>query len=117
MSKMLGIGKEFSLGDRIIYMITVIWSAFWFITFVIGTIYCVLVKPFSDETWIKWWLFSCVVFGVTGVIATIWFLWGGFRDLKYLFSDLRTATRDESDDGTVMENHNLDDESVDNDKT
>ncbi|HBR19004.1 MAG TPA: hypothetical protein DD726_02165 [Phycisphaerales bacterium] len=57
-----------------------------------------------------WWFFTCVVFGVTGVIATIWFLWGGFRDLKYLFDDLRNAVRDERDDGTVIDHHNLADE-------
>jgi SSS family solute:Na+ symporter len=103
----LGMGPEFTRGDRAIYILTIAWVMFLFTTFVLGTVYSLVVKPFSDEAWINWWLFLCIFMGVTGVATTVWFLWGGFRDLKAMFRDLRSAERNELDDGTVVDHQSL----------
>jgi hypothetical protein len=42
-----------------------------------------------------------VTSGIVGIAATGWFLWGGFKDLKHLFRDLKTAAQNDRDDGTV----------------
>jgi len=49
----------------------------------------------------NWWLFDIIFGGVTGAIATVWFLIGGFKDLKLLFQRLSTIQRNIDDDGTV----------------
>ena len=103
----MGMGKEFTGGDRVIYILGISWMLFHFLTFLIGTIYHLTIKPFSDEVWGKWWLFITVTSGIVGSAATGWFLWGGFRDLKHLFSDLKTAARNDLDDGTVNNKNNL----------
>ena len=113
-SKLFGITSEFSRSDRLIYIITISWSSFWFITFVIGTVYCICVEPFSDKTWARWWLFSCIALATMGVIATVWFLWGGFSNLRHLFRDLQNTTHDSLDDGTVGNVDNSPDTSSDN---
>ncbi|HBG78157.1 MAG TPA: sodium:solute symporter [Phycisphaerales bacterium] len=107
LSQMFGMGKEFSRTDRVIYILTLCWSGFWFITFLAGTAYCVIVKPFSDEVWIKWWWVFCALTGGVGIITAVWFLWGGFIDLGKLFHELRTIKRNDLDNGTVVNHHNL----------
>ena len=44
---------------------------------------------------------------MTGVIATVWFLIGGFRDLHALFRRLSATQVDENDDGTVKKEEHL----------
>jgi hypothetical protein len=36
------------------------------------------------------------------VVTTIWFTWGGVRDLRRLFVRLRAVAADRTDDGTVF---------------
>jgi hypothetical protein len=35
------------------------------------------------------------------MVCTVWFIWGGLRDLRRLFRDLETRVRDDSDNGFV----------------
>ncbi len=51
--------------------------------------------------WANWWLFKLVFTGVIGVITTVWFLIGGFKDLSAMFGRLKTIQRNADDDGTV----------------
>ena len=37
-----------------------------------------------------------------GIFTTIWFLWGGIKDLFALFHTLNVAERDAMDDGMVQ---------------
>ena len=38
---------------------------------------------------------------VLGMVCTVWFIWGGLRDLIRLFRDLGARVRDASDNGFV----------------
>jgi SSS family solute:Na+ symporter len=98
--RLVGITAECTRGDRVIYYLKVIWTAFWVVTFVIGTIWSGLFG-ISDQHWSQWWLFTVVIGAVVGAITIVWFLWGGFRDLGELLGVLGSAKRDASDDGSV----------------
>jgi hypothetical protein len=45
---------------------------------------------------------------LVGIVTTVWFTWGGTRDLIHLFRALPHVKRDARDDGTVVNHHNLD---------
>lgn len=47
-----------------------------------------------------WYVWLCVNF-LLALIFSVWFSGGGIIDLKAFFERLSTATRDDSDDGTV----------------
>lgn len=93
-------GAEFSKSDRFIYYLKLGWVIFFFGAFISICIWQ-LFHRWPDEWWANWWLFNIIFGGVTGVIATVWFLIGGFRDLGRLFQRLLTIQRDAEDDGTV----------------
>lgn len=93
---------EFTKGDRIIYWLKFGWFLFFFSAFLVIAIWNAFYR-WPDEWWANWWLFNIIFGGVTGVIATVWFLIGGFRDLGRLFERLSTIPRDAEDDGTVDE--------------
>lgn len=97
----LGINAEFTLGDRVIYFAKIGWTMFWFITFLIGTIWS-LAFGIPNEIWSNWWAFTVVLGIVVGTITVVWFLWGGMHDLRDLLHILSTTKRDLSDDGTVQ---------------
>lgn len=99
----IGMGPEFTKTDRVIYLATLAWSLCFLAIFIVGTLYCKLVAPFSDDTWVNIWLVWTLMMGLVGVATTVWFVWGGFGDLKKLFSDLKSARRDEYDDGMIIE--------------
>ncbi len=99
--KALGIGSEFTRGDKTIYMFKLVWTMFWFIIVVIGTIYG-LTHEISDDAWGRWWWFFMVTWTGVGMISTVWFLTGGIRDMIFLFRFLRAVKRDSKDDGTVV---------------
>lgn len=96
----MGIGKDFTKGDRFIYLFAAGFTLFWFATFIIGTTIALTVG-ISDESWIKWWAFKVFMATGLGVIATVWFLIGGFKDLFEFVNHLKSVNRDDSDDGSV----------------
>ena len=63
----------------------------------------------SDDAWAKYWLFYILLSGIVGIITTIWFLWGGLKDLADLYRMLSSIKRDELDDGSVEKHRNLED--------
>jgi SSS family solute:Na+ symporter len=99
--KALGIGTEFTPGDKAIYLFKLGWTMFWFIIVVIGTVYG-LKHEISDDVWGRWWWIFMVAWITIGIISTVWFLAGGIRDMIVLFRILRAAKRDDKDDGTVV---------------
>ena len=50
--KMLGMGKEFSRADKIIYIATYVWIFLWASIFIVGTIYN-LTHDVADLIWMK----------------------------------------------------------------
>lgn len=109
-SGLLGFDHEFTLGDKILSGSVFVWSMLWFTVFVVATIWCMF-RPWSLETWGHYWYYYTILLPlVIGAITTVWFTWGGIRDLRRLFVSLRTVRRNERDDGTVVGHVNLDEE-------
>jgi SSS family solute:Na+ symporter len=96
----LGVNKDFTRGDKAIYIFQILWTLFFFAVFVIGTIFG-LAGKISLDLWTKWWALHVTLVTVVGILATIWFLIGGFRDLFDLIRTLKTVERDADDDGSV----------------
>ena len=99
--KMLGMGKEFTRGDKLIYILTYLWIISWTLVFIIGTIYN-LIHPLSDISWMKFWYIYLGINLVVAIIVMFWFTIGGFVDIKSMFNRLRTMERDDRDDGFVL---------------
>jgi SSS family solute:Na+ symporter len=104
----LGFDAEFTRGDKLISISVFAWSMFWFLVFVVGSIWY-LWRPWSLETWGRYWFINSILLPmVVGVITSVWLTWGGVRDLRRLFRDLRACKPNALDDGMVVNHHNLD---------
>lgn len=104
--KRLGITDEFTRSDVGIYFFKIGWVMFFVVSFfTITTINAFY--PIPDSFWEKWWELIVIVSVIASVITIVWFLWGGFRDLKDLIVHLRSTIRDASDDGTVTANERV----------
>ncbi|MEI2999717.1 MAG: hypothetical protein V8T86_02255 [Victivallis sp.] len=61
----------------------------------------------SEESWLMWWRYRPRISArgcCSGVVTTVWFTWGGVRDLRRLFRHLKArqdAPGEEQDDGRV----------------
>jgi len=99
--KMLGMGKEFTKGDKFIYIISYIWIGLWTIVFIIGTIYN-LTHEVGDAAWAAYWRIYVLIHVSVSVVVVIWFTIGGVFDMKSMFRQLRTMQRDDDDDGMVL---------------
>jgi len=98
--KLLGIGKEFSRGDIIIYIGSYAWISLGIAVFIFGTIYYFM-YGISDSSWMRFWYIYLIIYAVVSVIVIFWFLIGGVGDISKMFKRLRGMTRDASDDGSV----------------
>ena len=98
--RILGMGKEFTRGDKFIYIVNYIWTGGWTLVFIVGTVYN-LMYDVSDDTWMSFWKIYLGIHVTLAVIVIFWFTIGGFRDIKRMFTRLRTMKRDDSDDGSV----------------
>jgi len=98
--KMLGMGSEFTRGDKFIYIANYIWTGGWTLVFIFGTIYN-LTHDVSDDAWMKFWKIYVAIHVVVAVIVIFWFIIGGARDIKRMVKRLTTMDRDESDDGFI----------------
>ena len=100
-ARRLGITSEFTRGDRWIYYAKILWTLFFFGIFGVFTVWNLLIERWSDVGWSRWWYVNLWIGIVVGVITTVWFLIGGFRDLRDLLRDLSKARTDALDNGTV----------------
>lgn len=101
LERVLGVGLEFSLFDKIIYFGQIIWVAFWGITFVVGTVWN-MAHDVSEESWRWWWGVHISILMIMIVTVAIWYTFGGGRDLFRLFRDLKNTEVQDDDDGTVI---------------
>lgn len=99
--KALGMGKEFTRGDKIIYILNYVWTGAWLLVFAVGTIYN-LTHDVADTSWAEFWRIYLVIYITVSVGIIVWFVAGGFRDLHRMNRNLKTVERDEADDGFVM---------------
>ena len=111
--KFLGIDHQYSRGDKVISYSLFTWKMFWLAVGAIITLWN-LVNIWPFERWpLSWWsnywrITSIYIPFVLAIPTTLWFLWGGIRDMRLLFRDLRGVTRHVHDDGTVVGHRNLD---------
>ena len=98
--KIFGIGKEFTIEDKIIYLVSFVWNIFFTLVFVSGTIYN-LSNNVSDESWMVYWKYQVYINIIFSFIIIIWFTIGGFIDMKKMFKSLNSSKRDHGDSGFV----------------
>lgn len=101
----LGLGPEFTRGDKLIYFLKIIWVMFFVAVFAVGTI-ANLLLPLPDWIWEKWWGFQVGLSVIVGVITILWFLIGGFRDLFAMVKALKQESIESSDDGLILPDEN-----------
>ncbi|MEM7624155.1 MAG: sodium:solute symporter [Planctomycetota bacterium] len=100
----LGVTEEFTRGDKFIFGLKYALFGWTFgVGFVVLTTLYLLGWMRSDDSWIVWWTLKTIVAGTLGTVCVVWFLIGGFRDMRLMFRQLDTIKRDEVDDGTVTE--------------
>jgi SSS family solute:Na+ symporter len=100
--RMLGMGKEFTRGDKIIYIVAYAWTLIWSAVFVVGTV-ANLSGNVADSAWMSFWRIFILVNIAASIAVIIWFAYGGLRDLKDMLHRLRTMVRDPHDQGFVEE--------------
>ena len=101
--KLIGIDDEYTTGDKVIA-----WSVFgyavvfqFFITF-IGVLIWNAIDPWPTAWWSWYFFIMLFVVGITiGSVSTVWFMIGGFIDLRRLFKDLGKRVDNPLDDGWV----------------
>lgn len=102
-SRLVGITPEYTRGDRIIawsvFGYAIVWQ--FLITFV-GVAIWNAISPLSEKAWNIYFFVTIAVVGIIiGLVSTVWFLWGGIRDMRRLFIDLRGRIENPLDDGWV----------------
>ncbi len=106
---MVGIDENYTRGDKVIA-----WSVF-FYSFVYGFLLVfvgVAVWNIFSEWPLEWWswyffLVSLVIPGIVACVSTVWFTWGGTRDLLRMFRDLKDRVDNPLDDGRVKDGTTL----------
>lgn len=106
--KLTGITHEHTRGDRVIAWSVVIWALQAFITFLVVILLNLFVGRWGDEGFFLYWKYYQVGLSLfVGAITTVWFTWGGTRDLIRFFRALKDSVVNEADDGRVVEQVNL----------
>jgi SSS family solute:Na+ symporter len=107
--KLIGIDENFTRSDKAISISVFSWKIFWFVAG-FAMLAWNLLNRWPLKWWSWYWFVSSVIIPLLlAAVTTIWFTWGGVRDLRRLFASLKTVNRNALDDGTVVNHHNLDD--------
>ncbi|MEO7932504.1 MAG: sodium:proline symporter [Chthoniobacterales bacterium] len=106
--RIIGFDENFSRSDKWITGSVFAWGMVWFSLSIIGTIWN-LIAPWPVSFWTQFWRVSGIGIPIViSVVTGIWFTWGGVRDIKSLFQRLKAQRINHLDDGTVVNNMNLD---------
>ena len=109
-ARILGIDEHFSRGDKWLTIGFFTWTMIWFAIALLGTLWTVIghsglvswIKPWSNSSWISFWNVAAIGLPIViTVITSIWFTWGGIRDIRALFRSLKTYKVDDADNGMV----------------
>ena len=99
--RFLGINPQFSRRDIALTVFTFVYAMSWQVVALIILGWVVFIGDLSAEWWFQYTMITGVWISLAlGVVTTIWFAIGVFRDIRTLFRELATARRDEADDGT-----------------
>jgi len=109
--KIIGINDEYTRGDKVITWSVFIWSFCWnFCCVFLAVVIWNTFSPWPMHWWAKWFFFNNFILGgVVAVISTIWFTWGGTRDLIRMFRALDQKQVNTLDDGRVVGHVSADD--------
>lgn len=105
--KALGVNKHFTKADKFVYFIIMINVVLTFGAFLTITIMNLFARV-SDHFWSIVWLVYVWNVVISGSIVTVWFLIGGGFNLRDLIKALKSAKRNDRDDGMVVHHKNLD---------
>ena len=97
--RVLGMGREFTRSDKVIYVATYAWTASWVVVFVLGT---VLSLTRGAVSWLPFWRTYVIIYLVASIFVIIWFSAGGLINLKEMIRTLKVMKRDHTDSGFVM---------------
>ena len=112
---LIGMGHEFNRRDKILYLATIGWTFLWATVFISGLIYN-LIFDVTTVFWVNFWRCYVWLMLILSAITTVWFTFGGMLDLKKMFILLSNMKRNDMDDGTVVDHHNLDESPKDPDQ-
>jgi SSS family solute:Na+ symporter len=98
--KVLGMGREFTPFDKVIYIATYAWTAGWVVVFVAGTALN-LTGVVGDPAWMRFWRAYTMIMLAVSIVVIVWFSIGGVVNLKDMVRSLRVMTRDHADTGFV----------------
>jgi len=99
-ARIFGMGREFTRGDKAIFVFAYCWTFTWAAIFVGGTIYN-LTHEVADAFWIQFWKVYMWIQVAMALVVIVWFSIGGVRDVSSMLRQLRTMRRDADDDGVV----------------
>lgn len=99
---LIGMGSDFNLKDKIVYLSMVIWTLALVILFIAVTVIN-LSTQIPDGWWITFWKWYIWISLVMGSLVTVWFTIGGIKDMKDMFKRLSAERIDEVDDGRVID--------------
>ena len=109
---LLGITPEYTASDTTISVSLFVYRFAWFAVFAVITTWNIL-RPWPEQWWVNFFHATYVIMPFAiGIVVTVWFTWGGLRDLRRLFIRLKTVSENPLDDGTVSHHHNLGEEAV-----
>ncbi len=98
--RVLGMGREFTRSDRLLYVATYVWVGGWTLVFIVGTVIN-LTRDVGDEAWAGFWEYYVYLMVVVSGVVVLWFAIGGFRDIRAMLGRLAVMRRDDRDDGWV----------------
>jgi hypothetical protein len=98
--KVLGMGREFTRWDKVIYIATYAWTASWVVVFVVGTVLN-LTREVSTAAWLGFWKTYTLIMLAVSIVVIVWFSAGGLVNLKEMIATLKVMKRDHSDDGFI----------------
>ena len=103
---LIGIGKDFTFRDKIVYVLMVAWIGLVVVGFAGISIYNFVVDV-QASWWARFWQLYVWLSLICGAVTTVWFTIGGFIDMKHLFERLSKSRIDEQDDGRVIKDERI----------
>ncbi|HEX9728874.1 MAG TPA: hypothetical protein VGA37_10250 [Gemmatimonadales bacterium] len=98
----VGMGREFTRGDRVIYVVSFAWIGAWVLVFLLGTIIN-LRGDVSDGAWMAFWRVYVYIQLAVSAGVVLWLAAGGIVDVRSMLRRLREGRRDHTDDGFVAD--------------
>ena len=101
-SRLISVTEDFTRGDKWIYGIITVKTFVLLGCFIVVSILAIVFN-LTDQGWSNYHRYWMTFNIFTSFVIAVWLTTGGFRDMRRLFRDLKTARPDYSDDGTVID--------------